>query len=170
MQGLDCNTCEGTDTQRLRGCTSPPRVPDWHRDEYRGWADFTHRYFVEQCTDRQVVIDDTAAERFYPLGGLACSVAVLGRPWERCPRSYLRPDLDGYDARAHWQAGRAVELWATSKSMGLQATTRLPLIPVMVDLVNLCERAQGAHTAARLEAMKTGTPPPGSSTVGVVHA
>jgi len=163
MDNLVCSACEGTDKQRLRGCTSPPRVPHTDLDDRDlGWVDFTHDHFHAECDLRATAPTSTAAVRFWPFADLGGSIQVLGRVWERCPRSYMRHDLPGADPSAHRQADRAIQLWNTSKGIGLAATTALPLIPVMVDLIGICERAYAVHQAAQIAGAGDGSDAPPS--------
>lgn len=141
--------------QRQRGCGRPPRVPKWIDNDRRCvWTSHSEANWRVECARRRTNPDDAAATEYYSEAGIAGSVAVLGSAWPCCPRAYQRTDLPGSDLGAQVHAGRALRLYETQQSMGLVATTRLPLIPDQANLLLLIHRAINHRQRLQFDKMK----------------
>lgn len=141
--------------QRQRGCGRAPRVPKWIDGDRRCvWTSHSEANWRTECARRHTQPDDAAATEYYSEAGVAGSVAVLGEAWPCCPQAYRRTDLPGSDLGAQRHAAHALRLYEAQQSIGLEATTRLPLIPDQANLLLLIHRAVNHRQRAQLDAMK----------------
>jgi hypothetical protein len=109
-------------------------IPNYdEKDRFIGYGPWSLRYFYDQCTHNEWFADGESATGFYPEANAANVCDVTGVPFRCCPRFYI----EGASARvkALVKRARRFAFWKDGGSLG--AVTTLPLIPVVVDLIEL---------------------------------